>query len=201
MTEPDPSTMTSEEAAAYIIKTVQGLHRFVKGFGRAREGRRRKISTAASYSDEALNVVAACCDESERIRAGSGLTGGEVRDAITFSTAFRGAFEETMLFAQGIDDTIAEKRASVGRKAAVVYKLAESLAGLDDKHHPVPHLFALRELMTRGRRPKGTARIVAQTLKKIKEIEQAAVPVITLTASHTVMEPVRAQFPLESREK
>ncbi|HYI10378.1 MAG TPA: hypothetical protein VEK57_15065 [Thermoanaerobaculia bacterium] len=193
--EPDPATMTYEEAAAHVIRTVQGLHKFVEGFGRAREGRRRKISTAASYTDEQLHIVAACCDESEKIRVGSDLTGEEVRSAITFSKAFRAAYHETTLFAEGIDDTIAEKRAVVGRKAAVVYKLAESLSRADEKHHhPVPHLFALRELMTRGRRPKGTARIVAKAMETIKEIEQAAKPIITITASQTPMEPVKERF-------
>jgi hypothetical protein len=201
MNEPDPATMTYEEAAAHVIRTIQGLHKFVEGFGRAVEGRRRKISTAASYSDEQLRTVAACCDESEQIRVASNLTGEEVRSTITFSKAFRAARDETMLFADAIDDTIAEKRARVGRKAAVVYKVAESLASLDDKHHPVPHLFVLRQLMTRGRRPKGTARVVANVLTTIKEIEQAAKPTITITGSQTPMEPVHEQFTIDPTKK
>jgi hypothetical protein len=177
----DPSTLTYEEAAEHIVRTLRDLQRFVHGFNVANAGRRKKISTAASWSDEALGVISTAIQSSEVVAGASKLAPEEIEDALRYSRAYREAFYESQIFSRGIDDSIAEKRAGVGRRAAVAYKVARSLDLPGATEAAVPNLPQMRQLSTRGRRKTGDARVVAQVVKVVKRTTRRKPVHITVT--------------------
>jgi hypothetical protein len=145
-----------ETAAQAGLAQIRGVMESIRGFGFAGLKHRRRIGIAASLSDRFLNAVAAALDASERLRNAAELTGAQIRDAISFTNAYRPFADNVELMSSGTRQAVENTRAGVGTLALKAYKIARGMNGPSDRELLVPHLANMKEALGRGR-PKNPA--------------------------------------------
>jgi hypothetical protein len=138
------------------------LGQAVPGFIFAGKGRRRKIANFASLPDEFFERMAVACELYPEVAAASGLTAADCRSVIAMSRAYGSVAGEMRTQAKGTEDTIAELRALVGRRALRGYHAAKRINQEDETHAMIPHLDAIRRALL-GKRPRRKAEDAAET--------------------------------------
>jgi len=151
------------QRAFQLMIKVRELMTEIKGFRYSARGRRVKIGAASSLPEDFLQFLAIACDANPEFAERVKLTGAEIRDRLEFRREFLGFAAETHLVAKGVEDTVAEELAELGRRALKAYKVAQEMESGSEKESLVPHLEAMRRTLTRGRR------------RKVKEDDPAAV--------------------------
>jgi hypothetical protein len=151
-TIPEQPPINREAAANALIAAVRELVQSgVPGFILAAKGRRRKISTTAALSDAFLEAVAAACATNPELAAAGGISASEIRDTLVFSRVNASLAEALRILARGVDDTVAERRNSVGQRALRVYNAADRINRVEDREMLIGHLSAMKRTLNRGR--------------------------------------------------
>jgi hypothetical protein len=151
-TIPDQPPVNHEAALITLMTTIRDLvQSAVPGYALAAKGRRRKITATASLSDPFLEAVASACGVHLELAAAGGMSAGEYRDAVARSRLSASLAEELRILARGVDDTNAENRNEVGRRALRVYAVAGRINSPEDREMLIPHLEAMRRTLNRGR--------------------------------------------------
>ena len=151
-TIPNQSPINHEAAANALIAAVRELVQSgVPGFTLAAKGRRRKISTTAALSEAFLEAVAAACAVHPELATAGSVSAAEIRDTLVFSRVNASLAEELRILARGVDDTVAERRNNVGRRALLVYNAADRLNRIEEREMLIPHLAAMKRTLNRGR--------------------------------------------------
>jgi len=151
-TIPDQPPINHEAAANALIAAVRELVQSgVPGFTLAAKGRRRKISTTAALSEAFLEAVAAACAVHPELATAGSVSAAEIRDTLVFSRVNASLAEELRILARGVDDTVAERRNNVGRRALLVYNAADRLNRIEEREMLIPHLAAMKRTLNRGR--------------------------------------------------
>lgn len=140
-----------EARAIELMTRVREVAQAIQGFNFATKGRRQKIANFVHLPDEFFEQMAVACELYPEIAAASGLTGAECRSIITMSRSYGSVVLEMRTQAKGLDDTIAEIRADVGRRALRGYMIAQRVNKEDEKHKLIPHLDAIKRTLNRGR--------------------------------------------------
>jgi hypothetical protein len=143
----------SQQALALTLK-VRDAVRTVDGFIFSPEGRRAEIALFATLPDEFLHPAAALLDLNPDLAATCGLTSTEVREAINFRRDFGNAALEVHLAGKGLEDTVAERVASVGERALKLHYYAKRTNLRDATENLVPHLDAMKRALGKGRKVK-----------------------------------------------
>ncbi len=151
-TIPDQPPINHEAVANALVTALRELVQSgVPGFTLAAKGRRRKISTTAALSEAFLEAVAAACAGNPELAAAGGITAAEIRDTLIFSRVNASLAEELRILARGVDDTVAERRNSVGQRALRVYNAADRINRVEDREMLIGHLAAMKRTLNRGR--------------------------------------------------
>ena len=151
-TIPEQPPVNHEAAANALMTAIRELVQSgVPGFTLAAKGRRRRISSTAALSDAFLEAVAAACAMHQELSAAGGISAAEIRDTLVFSRVHASLAEELRILARGIDDTVAERRNSVGQRALRVYNAADRINRVEDREMLIPHLAAMKRTLNRGR--------------------------------------------------
>jgi hypothetical protein len=140
------------QAAAGLVNQLRALMQSIGGFGFVTRAQRRRINASASVSDAFLLQVAQALDASEDFTAAARVTGADLRDAVTFSTAFTPVATELQLFARGLLETIAVRRADAGEQALRAYSVGKSFDRPSQRELLIPHLRDIKSALKRGRR-------------------------------------------------
>jgi hypothetical protein len=170
-TIPDQPPINHEAAANALVTAVREMVQSgVPGFTLAAKGRRRKISTTAALSEAFLEAVAAACAGNPELVAVGGITAAEIRDTLVFSRVNASLAEELRILARGVDDTVAERRNSVGHRALRIYNAAERINRVEDREMLIGHLAAMKRTLNRGRTNALRAATARATADEKKEV-------------------------------
>jgi hypothetical protein len=84
------------------------------------------------------------------------LTGSELRQEMSFQTAYAPLADELELLAKGIRDTLAEHRSRIGYRALRAYSIARSFSRPEDRATFLPHLRNMKRDLgkTRSKAPE-----------------------------------------------
>ena len=167
---PIPSTSEQEARANELIARIRELTQALAGFTFAAKKRRRKIANLVSLPDEFFEQMAVACELYADVAAGGGLTAAECRSAISMSRAYGSVVQEMKTQAKGLDDTVAEYRANVGRRALRAYAVAQRINKEDDTRALIPHLDAIKRALGRGRPRKKAQEDPEAAAKKRNDI-------------------------------
>ncbi|HYI13656.1 MAG TPA: hypothetical protein VEK57_31740 [Thermoanaerobaculia bacterium] len=181
--------------ARFIISCLDELEALIDDYGVCQPGRRKKISRAASVSNDALETLAQACDQSESLVTATGLTAAEVNGALAFDRAHSGTLSRLQTFTRGVEDTMAEKRAHIGRRFVRALKIARQLRMPEDTFETVPALQDVETAYRRKRRPKLERQVVG-ALRKAKRAVRTAPIDITLTTT-SLAQPTHTTFKTE----
>jgi hypothetical protein len=149
---PAPASASEHEARALqMMVTIRDVARTIGGFTFAGKGRRVKIANFATLSDEFFELMAVACDSNPDVATAGLITSAELRAVITTSRAYASVALEMRTQAKGLEDTVAEFRADVGRRALNAYEIAKRFNRHEPRQTLVPHLSAIRRALGRGR--------------------------------------------------
>jgi hypothetical protein len=165
----EPLPIDDEKAAAAILIQVRQLTQSINGFSFSSQGRRRQITNSASVPDAFLQSVAIACDAAPELASAAHITSVELRKAIEFTRAYHSVADELELLAKGLRDTVAERRADVGRRALHVYNLAKSFNSGADRVVLIPHLKNMKRDLGKSRSKPATEQPEPSTPTPIKK--------------------------------
>jgi hypothetical protein len=154
-----------QQAINLMIK-VRDLTKEIDGFRYAAKGRRTKIGTTSSLPEEFLQQMAVACDASPAFSVKAELTGTEIRNGLDFAREFTNLGKETHLVAKGVEDTVAEILAEIGKRALAAYKVAQNLNEPGQKETILPHLVEMQRTLGRGRPKKRKTDATGTPVKK-----------------------------------
>lgn len=152
---PTPVSASEHETRALeMMVRIRDMARTFEGFTFAGKGRRVQIAAFATLPDEAFELMALACDSNPDLAAAGQITSAELREVITSSRVYGSVVVEMKTQAKGMDDTLAEQRATVGRKLLNAYHIGKRLNHQDPSQTLVPHLNALAAVINRSRAKK-----------------------------------------------
>jgi hypothetical protein len=150
---PTPASASEHEARALqMMVDIRQLTRTIDGFMFAGKGRRVKIANFATLPDEFFELMALACDSNPDVAAAGMITSAELRSMLTSHRAYGSVAVEMRTQAKGVEDTLAEHRADVGRRALNAYEIAKRLNKQEQRQTLVPHLRAIKLALNRGGR-------------------------------------------------
>ena len=169
---PNPAPLSDPETRAIdMMVKIREIVRTFSGFTFSGKGRRVKIANYATVPDEFFELLVLACENNPDVAAAGPVTVEELRAVLATSRAFGSAVVEMHTQAKGLEDSLAEYRADVGRRALNAYNTAQRLWKQEDRVGLVPHLKAMRLALNRGRP------------KKVNEVEAAARKAATAAAA------------------
>jgi hypothetical protein len=150
---PAPASAAEHEARAMdMMVKVREMARSFEGFTFAGKGRRVQIAQFASLPDEVFHLMALAAESNPDVAATWPISAAELRDAIVIKRAYRGVAVEMATQAKGVDDTVAEYCAEVGRRVLNAYEIAKRQNRQEPRQTLFPHLEAVQRALGRGRR-------------------------------------------------
>jgi hypothetical protein len=150
-------TPTNHEAAAQGgLAAIRGVMEAIPGYGHSGRAHRRRIRMIAALSDKFLNAVASALDASERLRVAAGVTGAQLRDAISHTNAYRPFADSVDVMTNGARQAVESSRSDAGALALKAYRIAGGMNSPGDLELLIPHLHTMKEALGRGR-PKTSA--------------------------------------------
>ena len=151
-----PTPINHEAAAQGGLTAIRGVMEAIPGYGHSGRAHRRRIRMLAALSDRFLNAVAAALDASERLRVASGITGAQLRDAISHTNAYRPFADSVDVMTNGARQAVENSRSDAGASALKAYRIAGGMNTPGDQELLVPHVHNMKEALGRGR-PKTPA--------------------------------------------
>ena len=147
-----PESLTHQDNAQAVLLDLRRLVGGVRGLTLLTEAGRRKLTIAGHVDDQFLRSIAVLLDNNPQLADSSEITGAEIRDHLNFSGSYQGVGEDLILNGQKVADTRLVERASVGRRALRVLKIARSASEPAERAALVPEMQAIDRLYSRGRR-------------------------------------------------
>ena len=155
---PSSHDVAARDALAQIRAIVQA----VPGYGFAGTMHRRRISFLSAVPDRFFYAVALALDALPVLAAAAGVTGAELRDAVSYSNAYRPFATELTLMANGVVQGVIATRAEKANLGLKAYRLSRGYNSPGDRELLVPHLAGMREALGRGR-PKSKSSTEPET--------------------------------------
>jgi hypothetical protein len=155
MSEVIPVPVSPDQAVREIIVSLEAtLRELLPGFTFLPTAQRRRITSAGATPDEFLEAVAVAVEQTPNIGAPIQITPAELREAISTSRAFLSLASQLELMARGVRETVADRRAEVGKRALITYGVARSVNRHLDLTLAVPHFANMRRALGRTGRKK-----------------------------------------------
>ena len=166
---PNPASASEHETRALeMMVRIREMARTFEGFTFAGKGRRVKIAAFATLPDEAFELMALACDSNPDLAAAGQITSAELRSVITSTRVYGSVVVEMKTQAKGMEDTLAEQRATVGRKLLNAYQTGKRMNRQDPSQTLVPHLNAIAAVINRSRAKNKPGEDVLLAGKKAK---------------------------------
>lgn len=148
----DQETPSSHETAASdSLAQIRTIMQGVPGYGFAGAKHRSRIGAVAAVPDRFLLAVALALDASPTLAAAAGVTGAELREAVSYAHAYRPFASELTLMGNGMLQGVQAKRADKASLAFKAYRLAKGYNSPADRQLLVPHIASMRAALGRGR--------------------------------------------------
>jgi hypothetical protein len=112
----------------------------------------RRLSSAASVSEEFLESARAVMQKSSLLESASGTNAMTMRDASAFAMAYEVVLPEAEALMRLMAHTVRVAKAAAGESALDVYSIAQRLAKRKDGAELVPHVKDMQRKLKRGRR-------------------------------------------------
>jgi hypothetical protein len=155
MSEVTPVPVSRDQAVRDLIVALEAtLRELLPGFTFLPTAQRRRITNAGSVPDDFLEAVAVAVESTPNVGAPIQLSPGELRDAIRSSRAFLSLADQLELMARGVRETVADRRAEMGKRALVTYAVAKAVNRHLDLTLAVPHFDNMRRALGRTGRKK-----------------------------------------------
>jgi hypothetical protein len=150
-----PVPVSPDQAVREVIVSLEAtLRELLPGFTFLPTAQRRRITKVGATPDEFLEAVAVAVEQTPNIGAPIQITPAELREAISTSRAFLSLASQLELMARGVRETVAERRAEVGKRALITYGVARSVNRHLDLTLAVPHFANMRRALGRTGRKK-----------------------------------------------
>lgn len=143
--------MAHSQAAAAIEEQLRTMLTSISGFGFLTATQRRRLTASASIPDAFLLQVAQTLDGMPEIANAARVQPSELRDAVNFTHAFAPLASALQLYARGLLETIATRRADAGARSLRAYTMAKSFDRPSQSSLAVPQVRELKEALGRGR--------------------------------------------------
>jgi hypothetical protein len=151
-TIPDSGSTPHEDNAQAIRLDLTRLVQGIRGFTLLTPEQRRKYNVSGHVDDDFLRNIALLLDANSDVSGPSRLTGAEIREHLQFSGSYHGVGKELRLHGRMTDDTLLAERASIGERALRALKIARDINTPAGRDSLVPHLEAIDQEFSRGRR-------------------------------------------------
>ena len=155
MTDVIAVPVSRDQAVRDVIVALEAMLReLLPGFTFLPTAQRRRITNAGSVPDDFLEAVAVAVESTPNVAGPIPITPIELRDAILSSRAFLSLADQLELMARGVRETVAERRAEIGKRALATYGVARSANRHLDLSVAVPHFANMRRALGRTGRKK-----------------------------------------------
>jgi hypothetical protein len=145
--EPPAGSAHVEDATAMILE-IQTMGQRISRFAYpADENANRRLAQAASVPQAAIDKVTALV-QTKPLLTGTSLGPDDLRDRVTFISAYGPVPDEAEAFAQGLRHTLNVVKAEVGDATLVAYEVAKRQARRADGADLRPHVADLRRLLS-----------------------------------------------------
>jgi hypothetical protein len=152
------SPSVHEETARVIRNDLEQLAQGIRGFTLLTAERRRQLTTSGHVEEDFLRHMALLLDANPDVATPCHLTGAEIRDHLSHSSAYRGVGDELMLKGRMTNDTLLAERADIGERALRGLKIARNINTPAGRESLVPHLESIDRDFSRGRRKRAPVR-------------------------------------------
>ncbi|HUP63305.1 MAG TPA: hypothetical protein VNA69_23145 [Thermoanaerobaculia bacterium] len=145
-----------DEAVRQIVASLEAMiHAQLPGFTHIPTDRSRRLPNVGAVSDGFLESVAVAVESEPNVGVPSEIAPEEVRDAIDSSRTFNSLADQLELAARGVRATVAERRASICKRALAAYGIAKHV-----NRHINPrqaHVASMRRALGRSGKKKALA--------------------------------------------
>jgi len=156
MSDPILQVMTHDEAVRDMVARIQViLQERLPSLGATTAASRRRLTSAASVSDEFLYEVIVALQQSPEAGVLNRITEDEVRDTIEFCAEYITLASQLETIARSVRTVVAEKRYDLGQRALGVYAVMKGVQRPNRKP-ALSNAAALRRTLGRGRPRKVT---------------------------------------------
>jgi len=156
MTTIPETPLTHTERARAVLEHIRGIKELIGGFTFAGDPDPRTLNAAKSVPDAFLEEVAVAIEASDHLKRSALVQPDELRDVVGFAMAFAPVAEELGIMHRAVRQTIALRRAVVGKLALQVYEFAKTFGRKTDRQVLMPHLDSMKRVLGKTR-PKPAA--------------------------------------------